>query len=176
MVEVLALVCDSEVGAADAVSAARDDEAAEVFQAFTPFLARRYTVYAVLAVRPDTVKEPPDGVTELQLVPSRLDSYPVIDPVPVGAVNDAVTVVAVAFVCASEVGAGGVVSAVSVDDAVPANPDALRARSCTEYEVFAASADWLVQVAFDCSATVAGLAVTAGEKEHHVVPASVEYW
>jgi hypothetical protein len=89
-------------------------------------------------------------------------------------VNDAVIVVVVPFVCARLVGAAGVVSAVSVDDAVPANPEELMARSCTEYEVFAASADWLVQLAFDCSATVTGLAASAGESGHHVEPASVE--
>jgi hypothetical protein len=81
----LALVCDSDVGAAGVVSAEAEPDAAEVFQAFTPFRARRYTVYAVLAVSPDTVNAPPAGVTALQVVPFVDASYVKL-AAPLGAV------------------------------------------------------------------------------------------
>jgi hypothetical protein len=49
---VVALVWASVPGASAAVCALTDDDAAETFQAFEPFFARKYTVYAVLESSP----------------------------------------------------------------------------------------------------------------------------
>ena len=130
-------------------------------------------VYAVFAVRPVSVIGVAEPVALAQVEPPSVEnSYPVMVPTPVGAVNATDNLVGSPATPDAEAPVGAA-DRVRPDVALLATPDPppLTARILTEYEVFATS----VRPVSDLRVIVSGELVPVVLRALHVVPPSVEY-